>query len=136
MICACARVLRSIEARPALAVGRAQLRLTQQHRPALDRVERRAQLVRERREELVLHATEPFRLRPGGSLGIEQPLALVRDRLQSQFALAQRSLGPAPLVDAERYLRCADDLASGIAHRRYRELHVATSPSRVTRSVS
>ena len=40
--------------------------------PAEDRVERRAQLVRERREELVLHFAQAFRRRARGALALEQ----------------------------------------------------------------
>ena len=55
-ICACARTLRSIVSSPALIVAGLQFLLPLQQRgPALDRIERRAQLVRQGGEEFILH---------------------------------------------------------------------------------
>ena len=57
--CACSRTLRSIDSRPRADVV-VQLAGAQQVEPAEHRVERRAQLVGDRREELVLHAAGGF----------------------------------------------------------------------------
>ena len=53
----------------------------QELRPAEDRVERRAQLVRERGEELVLHAAHSLGLGAGGAFGREELLSFFDELL-------------------------------------------------------
>ena len=72
MSCACSRVLRSMISIARRAVVGIELAAGEQLRPAEDRVERRPQLVRERREELVLRAVRRLRLEPGLLLALEQ----------------------------------------------------------------
>ena len=75
--CACARALRSMASSPLARSSSAWRRAAQQDlRPAEDGVERRAQLVRERGEELVLHPVDPLRLGARHALALEQALAL------------------------------------------------------------
>ena len=50
-------------------------------RPAHDRVQRRAQLVRQHRDQVVLHAREPLGLAARHALAVEQFLALPRQQL-------------------------------------------------------
>ena len=98
MSCAWARALRSIVS-TALATSACSRRRAAQHvRPAEDGVERRAQLVRQRGQELVLHAARPARRRPRGALGREQLLALASRgfcALMSMVTPSKRSRGPA-----------------------------------------
>ena len=83
MICACARALRSIVSRPRAWSSLPRLQSPQQRRPAQDRVQRRAQLVRQRREELVLE--------PADALGFLARRAL---RFQRFFAFGLESASP------------------------------------------
>ena len=62
----------------------------QQVRPAEDRVERRAQLVRQRGEELVLQAVDRLGLRAGALLALEQHQPLRFDALALVDLVAQR----------------------------------------------
>ena len=92
MSCVCARALRSIASRPARSSARRSTRAAQHLRPAEDRVERRAQLVRERGEKLVLHRARPLGLGAGGALAVEQLLALLGRFLRRGLAHAGGSV--------------------------------------------
>ena len=65
--------------------------LPQERRPALDRIQRRAQLVRQRREELILHVAQAFGLRARRALGLQELLALPGNLSELRFAIAQRA---------------------------------------------
>ena len=82
--CVCTRALRSIVSSPFGELGLVVGAAPQDLRPAEDRVERRAQLVRQRREELVLHLAHALGLGARGALALEQLLALL-GRLLRRF---------------------------------------------------
>ena len=77
MTWACAAALRSMASRPRRRGGLVEAAPAQQVRPAHDRGERRAQLVGEGGEELVLDAAGRLRLRARLLRLPEQPLALL-----------------------------------------------------------
>ena len=78
MICACARALRSMTLEPSRELRAGAVHAAQHLRPAEDRIQRRAQLVAERREELVLHAARALGFAARGALGLQ---AAARARL-------------------------------------------------------
>ena len=103
MSCACARALRSMVSRARAAAAGVELARAQQLRPAEDGVERRAQLVREGGQELVLDAVGLLGLPARRLLEDEQagPLLLgpLADAdLPLQLLVGHRQLGR-PLLD-------------------------------------
>ena len=76
MSCAWTRALRSMVSRPARSSSALRLGDAQHLGPAEDGVQRRAQLVRERGEEVVLGVAHALGLGAGGALAVEQRLAL------------------------------------------------------------
>ena len=97
MSCVWTRALRSIASRPSASVRRVLAAAAASTlRPADDGVQRRAQLVRQRGEEVVLEAVGALGLGPRGALAGQQPLALGLDqRLRSvmSVAMARRDAG-------------------------------------------
>ena len=100
-ICVSHVALRSSVSRPRAALSPRQDAAAQQPRVADDRVERRAQLVREHGEELVLHAVRRLRVRV-------QPGVLQRDRGPRGHAQRQ----PLVLLGEHADLRMAEEQAA------------------------
>ena len=100
MSCVCARALRSMVSQALLQSRRGRCApRPQELRPAEDRVQRRAQLVRERGEELVLHPVRPLGLRAGELLALQELAALFRGlpgRLLRPPVLGDIAEGPHP----------------------------------------
>ena len=107
MSCACTRVLRATTSRPRSRMAGILAASHHQLRPRQDRIQRRSQLVRDHRHEVVLHAARALGLGAGRALGLEQPIAL--------------GDGGLPLGDVAGNLRDADDRARVVEHRRDRQ---------------
>ena len=82
MSCACARALRSMVSSARAAGSLVEPPAAQHVRPAEDGGQRRAQLVRDGGEELVLEAVGALGLGARRALAREQPLALLLGRLR------------------------------------------------------
>ncbi len=85
-ICACARALRAMTSRPSRTCARVRMLGEEHVRPPENRVERRAQLVGQRREEVVLQRAGSLQLFARDPLGFEQALVLVDVEIHAEHA--------------------------------------------------
>ena len=105
-----------------LEIGLARCAASEHLRPTEDRAERRPQLVRERRQKVVLYRAQPLGFGARGAFGTEELLALLRRLLRQRAKLllvaAQGFFGLFARGDVAHDFRCADDLSIRIAYRR------------------